>query len=96
MRNTKIFTVIVALGFFCIQAQTWHSIEPRATDQGLSDIFFADSLHGWAVGQYGAVVATTDGGLSWNAQNSTVTDTFVSVYFSDNMHGWAHRPIKAS
>lgn len=39
-----------------------------------------DDLHGLAVGEGGTVLATTDGGESWSAQDSTVTSTLYSVY----------------
>lgn len=36
-------------------------------------IQFADALHGWAVGDLGIVIATTDGGQSWQIQRGTQT-----------------------
>jgi len=36
----------------------------------LEDIAFADSLHGWAVGDGGAILATRDGGECWTRQGS--------------------------
>jgi photosystem II stability/assembly factor-like uncharacterized protein len=68
---------------------SWHSLEPRATDQNLQRIYFPDLSHGWAVGNNGAIVKTSDGGVTWVAQNSNTTDTLFDVYFSDSLHGWA-------
>jgi len=34
----------------------------------LDGVFFADELHGWAVGELGSILATTDGGKSWKLQ----------------------------
>lgn len=65
-----------------------HSVPVSAT---LSDVYFADALHGWAVGQWGAIIATDDGGETWKLQRAdTSTDQpLFSVYFADARHGWA-------
>ncbi|MCC9607449.1 YCF48-related protein [Blastopirellula sp. JC732] len=34
----------------------------------LTAVTFADNMHGWAVGAFGTILATTDGGASWFAQ----------------------------
>jgi photosystem II stability/assembly factor-like uncharacterized protein len=34
----------------------------------LDAVYFADEQHGWAVGELGSVLATTDGGKSWQVQ----------------------------
>ena len=34
----------------------------------LDGVFFADELHGWAVGELGSILATADGGRSWKLQ----------------------------
>ena len=36
----------------------------------LLDVWFRDALQGWAVGSYGMLLATTDGGQSWQYQSS--------------------------
>ena len=70
-------------------AQTWYSIEPRATEKDLASIYFCDSLNGWAVGFDGDIIHSSDGGFTWAPQTSGVTDTLYDVYFSDISHGWA-------
>jgi photosystem II stability/assembly factor-like uncharacterized protein len=60
----------------------------------LYDIFFIDSLFGWAVGESGEVIDagviinTIDGGQSWQIQ---LPETLIlkAVYFSNNQHGCA-------
>src|SRR5439155_25149882 len=46
------------------------SWEVRSTAQHmpLHGVFFVDGQHGWAVGELGTVVATTDGGKTWTPQ----------------------------
>ena len=50
---------------------------------------FSDSLNGWAVGAGGVIIATTDGGATWNAQTSGATADLAAVAFSDANHGRA-------
>jgi photosystem II stability/assembly factor-like uncharacterized protein len=40
----------------------------------LYDIAFKDALHGWAIGDYGKIIYTDDGGDHWMEYNSFTTD----------------------
>lgn len=42
----------------------WQKID-TPVQVSLTDVFFLDDRHGWAVGHSGVVLATTDGGASW-------------------------------
>jgi len=54
------------------------------------DIFFLDSQTGWASGDGGTLVKTSDGGTSWEFLNvGTVFDMLQGVYFKDLLNGWA-------
>nr|WP_244322966.1 YCF48-related protein [Paraburkholderia dipogonis] len=57
----------------------------------LTSVFFTDALHGWAVGQWGVILATADGGETWTLQRSdtSIDQPLFSVYFKDARHGWA-------
>jgi photosystem II stability/assembly factor-like uncharacterized protein len=55
----------------------------------LYGVNFPDARHGWAVGDGGLILATTDGGSNWCVQNSGATDDLMSVKFADNQRGWA-------
>ncbi len=52
-------------------------------------IYFTDHLHGWATGHSGTVLHTTDGGETWEYQESGTQSTLRDVYFIDNLTGWA-------
>jgi photosystem II stability/assembly factor-like uncharacterized protein len=58
-----------------------------------NDIFFVDSLRGYAVGQYGEIVRTTDGGVSWQevyrAYWLTAFEPLRRVFFTARDSGWA-------
>ncbi len=64
-------------------------ISPPPDDATLEDIFFTDAKHGWAVGVEGTILATGDGGRSWQAQTSDTTAPLRAVHFTDATHGWA-------
>ena len=44
---------------------------------------FSDASHGWAVGLNHTILATTNGGASWSAQNSGAGHDFWGVHFVD-------------
>jgi photosystem II stability/assembly factor-like uncharacterized protein len=67
---------------------TWSPVTAGVTTT-LSDITFPDTLHGWAVGDNGAIVASADGGYAWAPQASEVTSHLRGVDFVDASHGWA-------
>ena len=64
------------------------SVPVRST---LTAVFFIDEKTGWAVGQWGVVLRTDDGGESWTLQRSdqSVDQPLFSVYFKDKDRGWA-------
>jgi photosystem II stability/assembly factor-like uncharacterized protein len=49
--------------------RTWIAA-PTGVTVPIRAIAFADDDHGWAVGQLGTILATTDGGQSWQRQRS--------------------------
>jgi photosystem II stability/assembly factor-like uncharacterized protein len=55
----------------------------------LYDIAFVDEQHGWAVGEFGVILATADGGRTWSAQQSPVETTLFGVHFTDPSNGFA-------
>lgn len=50
---------------------------------------FATAAHGWAVGEFGTILHTPDGGKTWRAQVSATTEPLFGVDFVDEKHGWA-------
>jgi photosystem II stability/assembly factor-like uncharacterized protein len=55
----------------------------------LRSLSFADSLTGWAAGEDGIIIHTTDGGNNWEIQNSTVQTFITDIFFINNDVGWA-------
>ena len=67
---------------------TW-TAQTSGTVSALNAVDFVDSLHGWAVGAAGTIVATADGGATWTAQTSGTPNGLNGVSFVDTQHGWA-------
>lgn len=63
------------------------SIAPQ--DNWWYSVFFTDSLTGYISGQQGRIMKTTDAGLSWISQNSSVSSALKSVFFTDSTTGYA-------
>ena len=55
----------------------------------LNDVFFTDNQTGWAVGDAGIIVSTTDGGQNWTSQTSGTSEKLRAVFFIDENTGWA-------
>ena len=66
----------------------WTSQTTSATAT-LNAVDFADAGTGWAVGEAGTIIRTTDGGSTWAPQTTSVTAALNSVRFVDSSTGWA-------
>jgi len=55
----------------------------------LYDVDFISPERGWAVGEFGVVLATSDGGKTWSVQKTPVETTLFGVHFADAQRGWA-------
>jgi len=85
-----LFLLCLCLQFsFHTQAQNrWRELS-RPTDKLLWKLSFLDSLRGWVVGHGGAILKTTNGGTTWQSQNSGVTTDIQDVFMLNNRYGWA-------
>ncbi len=54
----------------------------------LKSVFFTDTLNGWTVGGYGAILKTNDGGENWISQTSNTSADLKDVWFINNNVGW--------
>jgi len=57
-------------------------------DLKLAGVRFADSDHGWAFGESGALFTTTDGGQSWTRQRVPTRHLLLGATFMDAQTGW--------
>ncbi len=77
--------------------QTWSEL--RFNKYFINDMYFTDSLHGWAVGSdtsiteswppgRGVILYTSNGGEDWTAQVEGLPAPLTALHFTDNI-GWA-------
>ncbi len=67
-------------------AWTWQNLLPDGED--FNDIFFATDFIGVAVGNYGKIVRTTDGGQTWTKIAANASYDFTSLHFVSGTTGW--------
>ena len=67
----------------------WEEQQTPELTYAYNDIYFVDTDNGWAVGDIGKIVHTTDGGENWSEQTSGTAGNLNSVYFVDADNGWA-------
>jgi photosystem II stability/assembly factor-like uncharacterized protein len=62
-------------------------VEPG--DVNLYSLSYGDPDHAWTVGEFGIVMASTDGGKTWAQQRTPIESTLFGVKFVDASHGFA-------
>lgn len=69
--------------------KTWRQARGVPVQSTLTSVTFVDEKHGWAVGHWGVIVHTEDGGETWYLQRSdlTVDQPLFSVYFKNTKEG---------
>ena len=86
-RHTLLFCTFLLMGTTALRAQ-WNP-QVSGTGYTLWGVSFVDASNGWAVGDFGTIVHTTDGGANWNTQVSGTGSTLLGVSFVDASNGWA-------
>jgi len=96
-RRTASFTVTVGhfsnvQGLDCTAGDDagWCWQDVNVTPHAIADLtLVAGTSQAWAVGDFGTIVGSTDGGDSWTPANSGVSANLWSVRFRDAAHGIA-------
>lgn len=82
------FFLLLSVAFSpLLLAQSWTATE-SPTDEPLNSIYFVDKHTGWAVGENGTILHTSDGGDSWDIQNGRTTEHLHDLFFFDELTGW--------
>ncbi len=91
MPNKIIFNIIIFLALFnTVYSQEYWFHVPSPTDKLLMKCSFPDSVFGWAAGDSGTIINTTNSGLTWNLQNSGITNYYIDdIFFLNQRLGWA-------
>jgi len=70
-------------------AHGWYIQDSRANGAHLNGVFFQpDGRTGWAVGEGGRILMTTDAGVNWNPSISQTSFTLNAVWFTGALEGW--------
>lgn len=67
----------------------WFIVRLADIKGGVGKIFFVNDTTGWALGAYGSIVHTDDGGTTWVVQKGRDTlNYYLDLWFSDEKKGW--------
>jgi len=64
-------------------------VQNSGTTNNLNSVYFTDPDNGWAVGDSGTILHTSDGGLNWVTQSSNTTFKLNAVFFTETDNGYA-------
>ena len=91
-KNNFILCIILLLIVIkpALSQEGWFWQNPGPTANHMNDVIFVDDTTGWAVGDAGTLIATKDGGITW--ENQLVPFTYYSslrgVDFISKTTGW--------
>jgi len=92
MKNRKLYIIFIFLfvnaEINCRAQGTWE-VQSTPTSAFLKSICFVDSLYGWAAGEEGVIIHTSDGGDHWDVQQSTTDNEISTIFFLNRDLGWA-------
>jgi photosystem II stability/assembly factor-like uncharacterized protein/subtilisin-like proprotein convertase family protein len=67
----------------------WKKQTTVPTGQTLYDVHMVSVNEGWAVGGFGLIMHTIDGGVTWEQQPSGTFEALRTIFFKDALNGWA-------
>ncbi|HET6494096.1 MAG TPA: YCF48-related protein, partial [Thermoleophilia bacterium] len=70
-------------------ASVWSWVQPRPQGNQLTAVDFVNRSTGWAVGTYGTILRSSDGGATWRSQTSGTTANLYDVAAIDGRTAWA-------
>lgn len=83
----KLLAIIILIICFINKVEAQFEVCNSNTDNTLNDVFFINENIGIAVGDFGTIVKSMDGGLNWDIKRSIDTIDFRKVIFFDEMKG---------
>jgi len=94
-RALAIAIILIFSAAFPVIGQTlpadgsWQELSPAPQSNTLRSIYFTTSSVGWAAGDSGTIIKTSDGGATWSQQTSGTTNNLNCIRFVDSNTGWA-------
>ncbi len=89
LRQLLFWLLLFTSGQLFAQELTGWTKLKSPTNETLRRLYFVDQNNGWAVSLGGKIISTTDSGINWTIQNSTVTTPIVDIFFINPNRGWA-------
>jgi len=87
--KTKIFFLLVFLfAATYVYSQSLWKNQNTGTTANIHSIHFADLHNGWAVGEGGKIIKTTNYGNNWVNQTSGISTDLNGVFFINSQTGW--------
>lgn len=84
-----IFIILFLLSTNTFAVDYWLRVSSPTT-KWLYKSCFVDSVYGWAAGDSGAIIRTTNGGQNWVQQNSGISfHPIDDIFFTSRTNGWA-------
>jgi len=68
--------------------ETWNA-DQLYPSGSYNSIFFVNNSLGWAVGDQGLIICTTNGGVNWSTQSNPDSRSLFKLSFLSNTEGWA-------
>jgi photosystem II stability/assembly factor-like uncharacterized protein len=88
MRNTILSLFVLILFTTITFAQSGWYGQNSGTNKYLFDIHFVNQNTGWACGQTGTILYTSDGGDDWTDLNAPPINYYSGIHFVDETTGW--------
>lgn len=87
MKKLVLIGIIILLATYESSGQ-WTPLPTGGLNSYLTDTHFINADTGWVVGKGPTILKTTNGGISWISQSSSISEDVLSVYFLDSLNGW--------
>jgi photosystem II stability/assembly factor-like uncharacterized protein len=81
----------IGFSLFCLCSLVIHAQwypQTSNTGYGLNGVYFTSSTTGWAVGDTGTFLSTTNAGITWNLQSPGVQADLYAIEFWAGSYGW--------
>jgi photosystem II stability/assembly factor-like uncharacterized protein len=85
---TFIFLISLLIANNAFSIDKWVRMQ-SPTNRQLVSSYFTDTLNGWAAGEAGIIIHTSNGGISWEFQNSNTIYNISHIFFLNKRLGWA-------
>lgn len=85
----SLMLLLTNLPLFSQQTDNWMWLNPKPQGNTLYAMDFVDNNTGYAAGNFGTILKTTDNGNDWVKLNTGISDKFTSLDFIDSNTGYA-------